>query len=110
MREMEEELKRALARVEPPDGFAERVLARTAVGTRGRHWYMRYGAIAATVALVFSGALAYQRHVEQQRAQDAQKKLVFALHLTAEKLTAINNRLRESSSTVRIGEPTREDL
>lgn len=110
MREMEEELRRALARVEPPDGFADRVLARTAAQPRIGHWYMRYAAIAATVALAFSGALAYQRHLEQQRAEETQKKLVFALHLTASKLAAIDHRLRESSSTVRIGEHTREDL
>jgi len=109
MREMEEELKRALARVEPPDGFADRVMARTTTGRR-QSWHRWYGAIAATMALVFTGEVVYQRHLEHVRAEDAQKQLVFALHLTAEKLAAINHRLKVSSSTVRVSRAEREEL
>ncbi|HZU24469.1 MAG TPA: hypothetical protein VFA04_03050 [Bryobacteraceae bacterium] len=110
MREVEQELKRALARVDAPEGFAERVLARTvAQPRRAQAWYMRCAGIAAMIALAFAGMLGYQRHVRQERAEQAQK-LVFALHLTAAKLASIDHRLRDSSSTVHIGEHAREDL
>lgn len=103
MREMEEELRRALARVDAPDGFAGRVLARVSMQAQVRPWYLRYGPIAAMVALAVSGTLVYDRHVQQERTENAQK-LAFALHLTAEKLAAINHRLKSSSPTVRVTE------
>lgn len=106
MRELEEELKQALTRVEPPEGFAERVLARTGrVGIRP--WYLRYGAIAGMIAVCCGLAIVgYQRHLEQERA----RKLVFALNLTAAKLASIQHRLKVAAPVVRIGQPQREEL
>ena len=106
MRELEEELREVLARVEPPGGFAERVLARAA-RTGARPWYMRYGA-AAAIAAVCCGlaATGYQRHLEQERA----RKLVFALTLTAQKLAGIQHRLQTAAPVVRIDRAQREEL
>jgi len=106
MRELEEELREALARVAPPGGFAERVLARTA-RAGGRPWYTRYAAAAAIAAVCCGLAVAgYQRHLDQERA----RKLVFALNLTAEKLSTIQHRLQTAAPVVRIELPQREEL
>jgi len=111
MRDMEEQLREAMARVQPPDGFAARVMARTAHQPR-RPWYARYGAIAAVIVLacsLFAGL--YVRHVRQQEAaEQAQRQLTFALRLTAEKLAVIHNRLKVSAPIVRIDRQEREQL
>jgi len=107
MRELEEELREALARIEPPGGFAERVLARTHPRVSARPWYARYGAVAAMIAVTCGLAVVgYQRHVDQERA----RKLVFALNLTAAKLASIQQRLKTAAPVVRIAQPQGEEL
>ncbi|HZP17663.1 MAG TPA: hypothetical protein VFB00_06850 [Terriglobales bacterium] len=112
MSDMERDLREALRRVEPPEGFAGRVLARTAQQARPRPWYATYGAIAAAIVLVCSLFIGqYVRHERQkQEAAQAQRQLTFALRLTAEKLAVIHQRLKVSAPVVRVEREQRREL
>lgn len=93
---LERELKKALRRVEPPAGFAERVLARAAneekPGARLRSWPQRLGmgglrwaaASALCAALAISG-LVYH-HERQKQGEEAKEQLMLALRITSSKL------------------------
>ncbi len=111
--DFERDLQRALRRVEPPDGFAERVMLAVpnAVRTSRRHWRGRYwfGALAAGLALVATLASIeqQQRRERQVRAEQAQRQVIFALSLASEKLnramSQANFRLQRSAPEVVIG-------
>jgi hypothetical protein len=93
---LERELRKALERVEPPAGFAERVLARAAkedasmpqprtwlrwFGTGGLRWA---AACALCVSLATSGILYhYEREKQGERAKE---ELMLALRITSSKL------------------------
>ncbi len=94
MSRLEDELKNALRREEPPAGFAERVLTRAAApkrrwsftglfGTRGVRW-----ALAGALTLVLAGAgLEYRQHEEERaRGEAARAQLMLALRITGTKL------------------------
>lgn len=99
----DDDLKKALRRVEPPEGFAERVLARASLDARPRQTLasrlralfvprtVRWAAAMAVVCLVIVvGALRY-REVQKERRQgeiaSAQAKL--ALQIASSKLNAV---------------------
>jgi len=117
MRNLDDELKNVLRRVEPPAGFADRVVRRTTVqpsarpfelvtGTRTTArrppsvWYRFAAAAALLVAL--GGAVEY-RQLQQERAERlageaAKEKVVLALHIASSKLQIVQtkiNRLHE---------------
>jgi hypothetical protein len=98
MSSFEEELKRALARVEPPEGFTERLAARIAsmppskAPLSKRPVYLRWAAIAATAVMIFSG-LAYQ-HQRQVQGQQAKEKLFVALRITSSKLQQTQQQIK----------------
>jgi hypothetical protein len=109
MNQFENELRRALQRVEPPQGFAERVLARTQtdhselapsrwwagfLGTRGLRWA---AACALSVVLATSGFL-YQRAMERRRGEAAKEQLMLALRITSSKLQVAEQGLRDLDS------------
>jgi hypothetical protein len=94
---MDEELRRALRRVEPPEGFADRVLAstkpavapkalrRAKSGAAPFRW-----AIAATLAAAVSGGVWYR--AEERRKQDgeeAKRQVLLSLNIAGSKLHAI---------------------
>lgn len=101
----EQELRRALRRVDPPDRFAERVLTRLPdKRPRSRYWV---GAIAAGLAVLFTvGGIQQNRREHRREAAQAQRQVVFALSLTAEKLdhalSQANVRLQRSAPDVTI--------
>jgi len=97
MKHIEEELKRALAEVEPPEGLAGRVLARVAERERGRRaragwlglaaapgWRWAFAAVLC-VALV-AGGIFYQRARTRAEGERAKEQLMLALEITASKL------------------------
>jgi len=94
MDRLEEELKQALARKAPGEGFAERVAARAASAERRvarfplPRWSM---ALAATVLLGVSGGLAYRRH----EGEVAKEQVMQAMRITAVKLNHIQAHVRE---------------
>ena len=98
----ERELERALSRMEPPDGFARRVMERLP-SHRSHHRYW-FGALAAGVALALTfGGIEQNRHEQRLRAQETQRQMVFALTLTAQKLDHVNVRLQRSAPELSIG-------
>jgi hypothetical protein len=97
----DEELRRELARVEPPDGFADRVMANLPE-THGRRRYW-LAAVAAGLAVLFTaGGLEQSRREHQVQAERTQRQVVFALSLAAEKLDHVNARLQRSAPDLTI--------
>ena len=95
MNHMEHELREALKRVEPPAGFADRVMAR--VPARRSTWFPRNwitAAAAVLIAVVGAGSWEYQRAREERlAAEQAKAELIFALELTSSKLQATRSKL-----------------
>jgi hypothetical protein len=116
MKRLEEELGKAFERVEPPAGFAERVMARAAaselsrartrartewtwlgfVHTRGLRW-----AVAGALCLALgTGGILYR--LEQQRrarGEEAKQQLMLALRITAGELQTAQAEVREINAT-----------
>jgi hypothetical protein len=104
MNDFEDRLREALERIEPPPGFAERVIARVPRRAAVRNWF-RYAAAVAAMLIVGCSALLYQHHraVERQRAEMASRQALFALRFTAMKLEQVTHRITKSSPAVNIG-------
>jgi len=95
MTPLEEDLKKALARVEPPDGFTERLAARMgAMPARKRPpVYWRWAAAAAAAAVLFSG-VSYE-HERQARGEAAKEKVLLAMRITSSKLQQAQHQIEE---------------
>lgn len=131
MKPLDDELRNALKRVEPPPGFAGRVMARveqlaeeraraTAKPVRsrgpwspsswfGRRMSMSFGAVAAMAAVVLLAvglALWQQHRIEQERREGeaARAQLIEALRVTSAKLNHVRSKVRavtEDGSLIR---------
>lgn len=93
MKRLEEELRNALSREDPPEGFAERVLAeaaRTAPSVWRRLFAMpilRWAMAGAVCLMLAVAGIEYkQARQEQARGEAAKEQLMQALHITASKL------------------------
>jgi hypothetical protein len=116
MNRLEDELKKALERVEPPAGFAERVLLRAArakdekpvhswrwlglfglglAGAGGLRWA---AACALCVVLAASGVI-YERDIQRRRGEEAKDQVMLALRITGSKLQIAEQSLKELDST-----------
>ena len=105
MNHIDEELRKALKRVEPPDGFADRVLARVAeerarpgLLDRIRAWFatpqLRWAA-AAAMCLVMVAGIAYQREMERRaEGRHAKEQVMLALKITAKQLQVAEKGIR----------------
>lgn len=104
MSRFEDDLRQALQRVEPSEGFAERVMAKTeAHRAAPRRWSglsslfqgprLRWAAAFACLALV--GVIQYER-VSQERAEGerAKQQVMLALRITAGKLRVAQDRVQ----------------
>ena len=104
---LERELKKALRRVDPPAGFAERVLARAAkekdrAPVRIRFpWFgmigLRWAATCALCVAVAVSAMVYQ-HDRQEKGERAKAQLMLALQITSSKLQIASENIRQISS------------
>ena len=102
MSDLERDLRESLRRREPPDGFAERVLARvqeadtSSESSPGRFWGWRWAAAAAAIVLVLFGGFALYRE-RQQRAENerAKEQLLYALRVTGSQVRYVQQRLSE---------------
>jgi hypothetical protein len=106
MNEFEDQLREALQRREPPEGFAERVIARVPQ-RRATVWTMHWrsiAAIAAVLVVTFSaGLFEWHRQVERaERAEAANRQLMYALRLAAEKLDHVQHRVQNSSAVIKV--------
>jgi len=101
---LESELRKALARSGPPDGFAERVMATIPQRKRQRRatWYAAIAAVLA-IAIVFSG-IEQRRRNEQQRARQTERQVVFAIALAMRHFEHVNMELKKSAPTLKIDE------
>ena len=107
MKPLDEELRSALRRQEPPSGFVERVMARVAGRPAPRAAWaqavrvffrlprLRWAAVGAVACLVLAiGVVQYRR---EQRAQGemAKEQLKQALHIASSKLNQARKRVQE---------------
>jgi hypothetical protein len=109
MNRLEEELKKALQRVEPPAGFAERVLAKAAAEeqkktARSRAWFgwftssgLRW-AMACALCIVFATSGLIYHHEERKRGEQAKEQLMLALRITSSKLQIATQNVRGLSA------------
>ncbi len=87
---LEEELKRSLAREEPPPGFADRV--QSVVRPRQTFATRRWMAAAAALAVMAgSGGFAYR----QYEGIKAKNEVMLAMRISAAKLNHIQKHMRE---------------
>lgn len=93
MKNLEDELRNALKRKQPPEGFAERVIQKAAEEPRGS-WFevftkrgLRWAA-AGAVCLVMAvvGARYFQEYEAHVQGEEAKEQLMQALRITADKL------------------------
>ena len=104
---LEQELRRALKRKDPPSGFDDKVLSRIAAGeTAGapmstRGWSRAWLPVAASLMIAF-GATYYvqQQHQRQAReqqahAEQATRDVVLALQIASETISAAQARVEE---------------
>jgi anti-sigma-K factor RskA len=98
---LDEELRKALRRADPPEGFAERLFARTAA-TKQRAWAGVWGrrglrwALAAAICVVLTVAGLEYRHAREERARGeaAKKELMLALRIAGNKLQLAQAKVR----------------
>lgn len=105
MNRLEEELKKALRRVEPPEGLAGRVLARAANEsqshtTQPRAWFgwlgassMRWAAACALCVVLATSGLLYHRE-QTRKGEEAKEQLMLALRITGNKLQMATESVR----------------
>lgn len=103
---LEHDLRRALKRVEPPAGFADRVMTRLPERRFGSRWLV--GAVAAGLAIISTvGGIEHHRHERRVEAERTERQVAFALSLASEKLdhamNRVNVRLRRSAPDITIG-------
>jgi hypothetical protein len=102
MSRLEDELRNALRREEPPQGFASRVLARAEAGPAPRRWFawppLRWASAVTAVAVV-AGGLSYERE-RRTRAEGerAKEQVLLALHITGSKLQFVKEKIHELDS------------
>ena len=107
---LENELRAALARIQPPEGFADRVVANLPERSRParrHHWLL--AAVAAIFAVLFITHFEQVQQERQKHAEAVRQQIAFALRFTAEKLTVIDARLRRSAPELQI-DKTKEEL
>jgi hypothetical protein len=99
MRELENSLREALARKQPPKGFSDRVLeAAEGSGRRQpRRMSRALSGIAAALLVVTIGVGAWMQHVdsvrERREAEQASVLVKLALHIASEKTNIARERL-----------------
>src|SRR5215203_5841765 len=84
-------LKEAFRRQEPPDGFADRVMARVPQQRPQRNspstrWKREWLAIAASACMAVLGVGAWQQHQRQIQGEKAKQELMYALTVASESL------------------------
>lgn len=94
-------LRRALAPVDPPAGFAQRVRARVERDSpvsrtaHGRH-AGRWMAVAATVLAVLAGPLAWREYEARREALAARAQVLLALQIASRELNSAHRRVVRS--------------
>ena len=96
MSRVDDELKIALRRQDPPPGFAGRVMAKAESRTPARRWWV--GAIAA--GLLLAGGVEFERERRvQAQGELARQEVILALRITSTKLQFIKEKIHAIDST-----------
>jgi hypothetical protein len=100
---MEDELRQALRRREPPPGFAERVLARARIRTmqprRSVWFHWRWLAPVAALLVVVVGLSFFAERRRRLEGERAKQQVMFALQLTGAKLRYAQERVEAVMGT-----------
>jgi len=110
MKDLENELRKALERREPPDGFAERVLAqlepaptpkpgwREAIISLVRIPRLRWAAVGVFACVLVTAGVVHYRRVEQERAagEAAKAQVMQALRIASKKLNVTWRKVQEA--------------
>jgi len=112
MNRFEDELRNALQRERPPEGFAARVLARAAAEPkpagawdRLKDWFrmpvVARAALAGALCLLVVAGVQYQQRqrLERIRGEAAKQQLLLALRVTGSNLRAVHDKVRELSAS-----------
>jgi negative regulator of sigma E activity len=112
MNRFEDELRNALRREDPPEGFEARVLARAAAEPRPQSaWERLWGwfrmpvvaraAMAGALCLLVVMGVQYERRqrLERIRGEAAKQQLLLALRVTGSSLRAVHDKVREVSAS-----------
>ena len=104
---IEDELRVALQRREPPDGFAQRVIGRA----RRPRPQWRFVAIAAAILLIFSvGLFRYQKAAAERRSGEvARQQLVLAIQIAAGKLETVKYRINSHAAETPLEIPANDE-
>ena len=97
---MHDELREALRRVEPPDGFAERVMRKAAsapaapkraplVEAEWRGMLVTRLAIAATLVITIGAGAWYSAEERRREGEEAKRQVLVSLNIAGSKLRAI---------------------
>ena len=100
---MHDELRDALRRVDPPAGFANRVLERAnrlakpePASPKPARWFttrVKAGAIAATLVVAITGGLWYRAEERRKEGEEAKRQVLLSLSITAGKLKSIESKI-----------------
>jgi hypothetical protein len=97
---IESELKNALRRVPPAEGFAARVLARIAAEPAERrqpNWWWRAAAAALLLAAMLGGLVAHQA-IERREGERARRQVMLALRIAGAKVAHAQREVRDIGS------------
>jgi hypothetical protein len=90
MDRLEDDLRRALGRMDPPAGFPGRVNRAVAYRAQRNSW-RRWTAAAAALLILTGSSMAYRRH----QGRVAREQVLQAVQITAAKLNRIQTRVIE---------------
>jgi len=97
MRPSDDDLREALTRESPPEGFADRVLARSrqldAGRRRGIDW--AWPAVAAALVVATAGSAVLERQARRVEGERAKQDVLLALRVTGEKLRSAQLQVQE---------------
>lgn len=92
MSSFERDLRKALNRRDPPEGFAENVLARAHASERSRKPHL-WLAAAAIVLILVGGGVFYQQYQRAAASQRAKEQLIAGLKITGDKVRLLQRHL-----------------
>lgn len=95
MNPFERDLSESLKRREPPEGFAERVLAHTFATEKPGFSGWRWVAVAALVVLMAGGVALVREQRRQAEGEKAKEQLMVGLRITGSKLLRVQEKLSE---------------
>jgi len=99
---MHDELRDAFKRVEPPQGFAERVMAKASGGQTSRLRdvpSLRRGvalarlAVAATLVLTIGGGTWYGLEMRRREGEEAKRQVLMSLNIAGSKLRTVQMKI-----------------